>query len=134
MPRENAEKILDIKLEKLKKTVLSKLPWLSSKPEEIQDVVFEMGYQLGISGLLSFKNTLNDQMADSVLLALSNGISSSGTDDYGTDYFYPLASGHCPVFGGYWNSGANTGLLYIHYYSWASYNNVICGARAMLVP
>lgn len=76
MPRENAEKILDIKLEKLKKTVLSKLPWLSSKPEEIQDVVFEMGYQLGINGLLSFKNTLKliqdsryREAADNMLLS-----------------------------------------------------------------
>ena len=83
--------------------------------------------------VLSFKNTLNDQMADSVLLALSNGISSSGTDDYGTDYFHPLYSGYCPIFGGDWNDGADTGLLYINNYSWA-YNGYTYGARAMLVP
>ena len=86
--------------------------------------------------VLSFKNTLNDQMADSVLLALSNGISSSGTDDYGTDYFGPLYSGYCPLFGGYWGDGADTGLLHFSGYgdSWDFTNSFYYGARAMLVP
>ena len=89
----------------------------------------------GTNPVLSFKNTLNDQMADSVLLALSNGISSSGTDDYGTDSFYPLGSGYCPLFGGYWRDGASSGLLYFggNNYSWSGYRDAY-GARAMLVP
>ena len=58
MPIENADKILDIKIRKLINSVNKRLPWLESKPIELQEVVYEMGYQLGIPGLMSFKNTL----------------------------------------------------------------------------
>ena len=47
--------------------------------------------------------------------------------------FNPLISGYCPLFGGNWNNGANTGLLYFYgaYYSWTNNNNNY-GARDIL--
>lgn len=58
MSREVAEKILNLKVSKLQKRVLECLPWLSSKPQSIQDTIFEMAYQLGLAGLLGFRHTL----------------------------------------------------------------------------
>ena len=58
MSREVAEKILNLKVAKLQKRVLECLPWLSSKPQSIQDTILEMAYQLGIAGLLGFRHTL----------------------------------------------------------------------------
>ena len=39
--------------------VESKLPWVSGLPPTAQQVIIEMAYQLGIGGLLQFKQTLN---------------------------------------------------------------------------
>lgn len=58
MSKEVAEKILNLKVAKLQKRVLECLPWLSSKPQSIQDTVLEMAYQLGLAGLLGFRHTL----------------------------------------------------------------------------
>ena len=58
MSKEVAEKILDIKITKFKKQVYNALPWLTYAPMDIQDALCEMAYQMGVSGLLGFKNTL----------------------------------------------------------------------------
>ena len=58
MNREVAEKILNLKVAKLQKRVLECLPWLSSKPQSVQDTLVEMAYQLGLAGLLGFRHTL----------------------------------------------------------------------------
>nr|DAI57540.1 MAG TPA: lysozyme [Caudoviricetes sp.] len=58
MSRETAEEILNLKLTKLRKRVLECLPWLSSKPQSIQDTILEMAYQLGLAGLMGFRHTL----------------------------------------------------------------------------
>lgn len=58
MSKEVAEKILNLKVTKLQKRVLECLPWLSSKPQSIQDTILEMAYQLGLAGLLGFRHTL----------------------------------------------------------------------------
>ena len=39
--------------------VEAKLPWVVSLPPVAQQVIVEMAYQLGIGGLLQFKQTLN---------------------------------------------------------------------------
>lgn len=58
MSREVAEKILNLKVAKLQKRVLECLPWLSIKPQSIQDTILEMAYQLGLAGLIGFRHTL----------------------------------------------------------------------------
>lgn len=58
MSREVAEKILNLKVSKLKKRVFQCLPWLESKPQNVQDTLIEMAYQLGLAGLMSFRHTL----------------------------------------------------------------------------
>lgn len=58
MSKEVAEKILNLKVAKLQKRVLECLPWLSSKPQNVQDTLIEMAYQLGLAKLLGFKYTL----------------------------------------------------------------------------
>ena len=58
MSRETAEKILDLKVARLRKRVPECLPWLASKPQGVQDTILEMAYQLDIAKLLCFKYTL----------------------------------------------------------------------------
>lgn len=58
MSREVADKILNLKVSRLKKRVFQCLPWLSEKPQNVQDTLIEMAYQLGLAGLMGFRHTL----------------------------------------------------------------------------
>lgn len=58
MSREVADKILELKIDKLKKEVFFNLTWLYQKPQAIKDALMNMAYQMGVRGLLSFKNSL----------------------------------------------------------------------------
>lgn len=58
MSREVADKILNLKLKKLKKRLFGCLPWLESKSQGVQDTLIEMAYQLGLAGLMGFHHTL----------------------------------------------------------------------------
>ena len=59
MNKEVAEKILNLKVSKLKKRLFQCLPWLQSKPQGVQDTLIEMAYQLGLAGLMGFRHTLS---------------------------------------------------------------------------
>ncbi|AVK80669.1 glycoside hydrolase family protein [Campylobacter fetus] len=59
MSKEVADKILKLKLAKLTNEVYDAIPWLKDSPKEVQEVIIEMAYQMGVSGVLKFKNTLN---------------------------------------------------------------------------
>ena len=54
-----AEEILIRKVEKLIKRVRSKFDWLDSVPREVQGVLVEMSYQMGLSGVSKFKKALH---------------------------------------------------------------------------
>lgn len=58
MNKEVAEKILNSKVAKLQKRLFQCLPWLGSKPQNVQDTLIEMAYQLGLAGLMGFRHTL----------------------------------------------------------------------------
>ena len=58
MNKEVAEKILNLKVARLRKRVPECLPWLANKPQSVQDTILEMAYQLDIAKLLGFKYTL----------------------------------------------------------------------------
>lgn len=72
MSKEAANKILDLKLKKLKKEVLAALPWLEDLEPEVKDVVFEMAYQMGINGMLGFKKSLSEIKNKNYALASEN--------------------------------------------------------------
>lgn len=59
MSKEAADKILKKKLAKLTSKIYDAIPWLNNSPKEVQEVVIEMAYQMGVGGVLKFKNTLN---------------------------------------------------------------------------
>lgn len=59
MGKEVADKILNLKLKKLGKRLFQCLPWLGSKPQNVQDTLIEMAYQLGLAGLMGFRHTLS---------------------------------------------------------------------------
>ena len=50
--------ILERKVAKLVEMLEKNLPYLPSLPKDAQDVLIEMAYQMGVSGLLKFKKTL----------------------------------------------------------------------------
>ena len=54
-----ADEILLRKVEKLIKRVRSKFDWLDSVPREVQGVLVEMSYQMGLSGVSKFKKALH---------------------------------------------------------------------------
>ena len=54
-----AEEILIRKLEKLKRNANSRFKWLEDMPQEVQEVVLNMCYQLGITGVSKFRKAIS---------------------------------------------------------------------------
>ena len=59
MDEDIAEEILLRKVEKLIKRVRSKFDWLDSVPREVQGILVEMSYQMGLSNVSKFKKALH---------------------------------------------------------------------------
>ena len=71
-----AEEILIRKLEKLIKRVRTKFDWLDSVPREVQGVLVNMAYQMGLSGVCKFRLALKymenqnwERAADEMLMS-----------------------------------------------------------------
>ena len=71
-----AEEILLRKLEKLVKRVRDKFDWLDDVPHEVQGVLVNMAYQMGLSGVCKFKRALKymehqnwERAADEMLMS-----------------------------------------------------------------
>jgi lysozyme len=58
LPMSVAEAWLDYKIQEKVDALFLALPWLTDQPEEVQNALINMAYQLGVEGLLKFKNTL----------------------------------------------------------------------------
>ena len=58
MTRQEAEALLDIRLSAIGNDLRRHLPWVLAAPAEVANVLENMAYQMGVSGLLKFKNTL----------------------------------------------------------------------------
>lgn len=56
--KENAEKLLMLRLEKKIRALHEALPWLDKQPIKVQEVLYNMAYQLGVKGVLKFRKTL----------------------------------------------------------------------------
>lgn len=55
---EEMEFILNNRIRLIKAELARRLPWLNTLDEVRQGVLFNMAYQMGVEGLLGFKNTL----------------------------------------------------------------------------
>ena len=53
-----ADLILQRKLENLQESIKRKFDWFKESPDEVQDVVSNMCYQIGLSGFSKFKKTI----------------------------------------------------------------------------
>ena len=58
MDKETGKEILSLKIEKIKKDLLSRMEWLGWVSTTLQNAMIEWVYQLGINGVLKFKRTL----------------------------------------------------------------------------
>tara|TARA_R100001463_G_scaffold32022_6_gene71942 strand:+ start:1519 stop:1995 length:477 start_codon:yes stop_codon:yes gene_type:complete len=54
-----AEDVLIEKLEKLKRNAISRFKWLEDMPQEVQEVVINMCYQLGVTGVSKFRKAIS---------------------------------------------------------------------------
>lgn len=59
LTHEEAVYLLNNDIADFTKQLSEKLPWFDAAPEKVKLVLTDMGFNLGISGLLTFKNTLN---------------------------------------------------------------------------
>jgi len=58
LTEDEATLVLNSRLHTIRLELVSKLSWIQLEPSEVQDVLVEMAYQIGVSGLLKFKKTL----------------------------------------------------------------------------
>ena len=58
LTHEEAELLLIHRLNNIRDELISYLHWLVKEPKEVQEVLIEMAYQLGVGGLLKFHKTL----------------------------------------------------------------------------
>lgn len=72
MSPEVADKILDLKLKKLKAELNEVFYWIKDKPDILQDALLEMAYQLGVQKMIYFRNTLNAIEEDNYPAAILN--------------------------------------------------------------
>ena len=59
IPKEVADYWLAHEIDRVDTRLSNALPWYESAPEPIQRALMNMGYQLGVSGLLRFRRTLS---------------------------------------------------------------------------
>ncbi|MFR8440438.1 MAG: glycoside hydrolase family protein [Campylobacter sp.] len=76
MSRAAADQILELKLKKLKPRVFEAFAWLQDKPQNVQDVVMEMCYQMGIAKVQKFVTTLHYIRTGEYEKAIANGLRS----------------------------------------------------------
>ena len=74
--KEEAMLLLETRLADKIKELLDKKPWIADLPEEVQIVLGNMGYQLGINGLLKFEKMLMALKEGKFTLAASHGLDS----------------------------------------------------------
>ena len=74
--KEEAIMLLKSRLTNKLNELLDREPWVKNLPEEVQVVLGNMSYQLGISGLLNFKKMLTALKERKFVLAASHGLDS----------------------------------------------------------
>jgi lysozyme len=61
---EKATRVLELTLMNVRGRLLDAFPWLTQEPVEIQNILLNMAYQMGVPRLSRFKNTLAAIQAD----------------------------------------------------------------------
>ena len=56
--KKEGQLLAEFRLKAFKHEVNNKLEWLAEKPTEVQDIVYEMAYQMGVPRFMKFKNTI----------------------------------------------------------------------------
>ncbi len=74
---EEAFYLLDNDIAEVKQQVAKALPWIQYMDDVRRDVLFEMAFQLGVNGLLAFKNTLAYTKAGDYVSASKNMLQSA---------------------------------------------------------
>lgn len=73
---EEAMHLLDNDITKKTAQVVDALPWIINHPDDVQRAVINMAFQMGIEGLLGFKNTLALIQAKKYREAADNALKS----------------------------------------------------------
>ena len=76
MSRAVADQILELKLKKLKPRVFEAFAWLQDKPQNVQDVVIEMCYQMDVNKVKKFVTTLHHIRMGEYEKAVQSGLRS----------------------------------------------------------
>lgn len=76
MNREAANEILELKLRKLENEVFAVFEWLKDKPQNVQEVIIEMCYQMGVNSIKKFATTLHYIRNDEYDRAITSGMKS----------------------------------------------------------
>lgn len=76
MSRAVVNEILNLKLCKLERDVFEAFDWLRDKPQNIQDVVIEMCYQMGVAKVKKFATTMHHIRVGEYRAAYENGMKS----------------------------------------------------------
>ena len=76
MSKDVADKILKLKLEKLTPAVFATFDWLKEKPQNVQEAVIEMAYQLDVSKVKKFVTTMHHIRAGEYRAAYQSGMNS----------------------------------------------------------
>ena len=76
MSKAVADQILEMKLIKLASSVCEAFPWLEDKPKNVQDVVIEMCYQMGVPGVKKFVTTMHHIRMGEYEAAYQSGMNS----------------------------------------------------------
>ena len=61
--KDEADAVLTLRMARIGRELAAKLPWLTNLDTVRQAVLLDMAYNLGVPGLLKFKNTLADVQA-----------------------------------------------------------------------
>lgn len=73
---EEAMYLLNNDIELKSKQVFDALPWLKNYPDQVQRAIINMAFQMGVDGLLGFKNTLSLVQSKKYKEAADNALKS----------------------------------------------------------
>lgn len=76
--------MLRIDVEKHTEELIQRIPWLANKPKNVQLVICDMGYNLGVPSLMQFSGTLNAVKHDDWMLAAYEILDSNYAEDVKT--------------------------------------------------
>jgi len=76
-----ADEMLNIKLSEVESELKKELPWVTAHPEEVQGVLTNMAFQLGVEGLKKFNATLSLIMVNEYKKAAKEMLKSKWAKD-----------------------------------------------------